>query len=546
MSRDNRLIIFIGFSIFLSSCSQNPTGIQKPAESKYATKPIEVPPPQFPAADAQPGYLTAKPPDNRDGGDAAQDIELVEYPFPQNPELQKKRHAERLAWYRKQIVETFDKKGQTNQTWSAKAREALDLCAQTNAVEWGLRLFLLDRRDALLKELIEADCDDPQVRFFAWSYLGKTPSSQPNGIRLLKEIVDQFHKDRYPIDRRLLATGMLCDARAASVPDPYFLDARSLAAGMKRKAPPPDLTPYYDPVWPILAEAAKERHEIMERMVLERVLSLQRLFVKSGKSRKEGFDRAKPLLQKSEASEWLLRQMEGLFCIEFAWDARGSDYANKVPAEAMEQFQERLLEAEEHLEAAWKLEPSRPGPARYMITVAMGRSFPRREMEAWFQRAMTADPSDREACTSKLLYLTPKWGGSFEEVLAFGRQCIRTSNWDAGLPLLYVRGLIQEVGQLHADVINQPNVWADLRDLCEPRILSKPDDRYVLSLYAKLASFTEQIDLTHYLFLKLDGKPLYDDLTFKDPAQFASLAEKIRVKYLENEVTKRIAPAGKK
>ena len=60
-------------------------------------------------------------------------------------------------------------------------------------------------------------------------------------------------------------------------------------------------------------------------------------------------------------------------------------------------------------------------------------------MELWFDRAMKADGDDRYACLTKLDWLDPKWHGTAEEMLAFGRACRDTKNWRTGITLLVGR-----------------------------------------------------------------------------------------------------------
>jgi uncharacterized protein YqfA (UPF0365 family) len=57
-----------------------------------------------------------------------------------------------------------------------------------------------------------------------------------------------------------------------------------------------------------------------------------------------------------------------------------------------------------------------------MLTVCLGLAPERAEMELWFDRAMAADPNNRDACKAKLYNLEPKWHGSAEEMVKFGRE----------------------------------------------------------------------------------------------------------------------------
>jgi len=62
----------------------------------------------------------------------------------------------------------------------------------------------------------------------------------------------------------------------------------------------------------------------------------------------------------------------GEFYLEYAFFSRGSGWASSVTADGRKLLQERLLEAQTHLEKAYELDPSDPAPPASLIRVAMG------------------------------------------------------------------------------------------------------------------------------------------------------------------------------
>jgi hypothetical protein len=129
---------------------------------------------------------------------------------------------------------------------------------------------------------------------------------------------------------------------------------------------------------------------------------------------------------------WLLK---GEFQVSFAWDARGSGYANTVTDEGWKSFRDRLVQAEAALAEAWKIQPDER-IALAMLRVELGQGQGKERMELWFQRAMTLNPCFYEACWHKLEYMHPKWYGSEKEYLAFGHQCVSSTNWSGRVPLI--------------------------------------------------------------------------------------------------------------
>ena len=71
-------------------------------------------------------------------------------------------------------------------------------------------------------------------------------------------------------------------------------------------------------------------------------------------------------------------------------------------------------------------------------------------MEVWFNRAMALDTNNFDACMSKMQFLYPRWNGSREDMIAFGRECVASTKWGGGVPLTLAEAL-QPVIQLFAD-----------------------------------------------------------------------------------------------
>jgi hypothetical protein len=128
-------------------------------------------------------------------------------------------------------------------------------------------------------------------------------------------------------------------------------------------------------------------------------------------------------------------RVEAKFYIDYAWLARGGGYADTVTEKGGELFTERLLKAKAILERAYELDPTDAYGPTQMITVSKGLGEERGEMEKWFARAMVADPKNSRACKSKISFLAPRWGGTAEELRAFGHQLVTNTAWGGDVPL---------------------------------------------------------------------------------------------------------------
>lgn len=148
-----------------------------------------------------------------------------------------------------------------------------------------------------------------------------------------------------------------------------------------------------------------------------------------------------------------------------------------------------------------------------MLTVIMGKSSGRDQMETWFQRAMALDTNFYEACHAKLYFLEPKWYGSAEEMLEFGRECAQSTEWGGRVPLILVdahralSGYLAESNRL--EYWKQPEVWPDLKMAFDRFFELNPDEISWYHNYAWYAYHGEQWKVLNELLPKL-GPVNYD------------------------------------
>jgi hypothetical protein len=180
----------------------------------------------------------------------------------------------------------------------------------------------------------------------------------------------------------------------------------------------------------------------------------------------------------------------GAFLLRYAWDARGPSRASQVPPGAWRLFQERLGEAEKRLTAAWDLDHECEPAATAMVTVCMGLGKDREAMETWFRRAVAADPTRTDAFDRKFEYLLPKWLGSEDELIAFGRQAAAVGAWDTSLPLMLLRTYkdVAPLSGLKRDLyFGRPQTWADIGPVLEELRKRHPKSPYAASMYLYFA-----------------------------------------------------------
>jgi hypothetical protein len=160
------------------------------------------------------------------------------------------------------------------------------------------------------------------------------------------------------------------------------------------------------------------------------------------------------------------------------------------------------------LDKAWKLNPKDERIPREMMTVELGQGKGRDRMELWFNRAMKLDPNDYDACSAKLYYLEPKWYGSTEAMLEFGRECVTNQAWKGQIPLILLdahksiqRQYVDDSGK--NDYWKQPEVWSDIKSAFDRFFELNPDAIGWYHNYAWYAYQAGQWDTLNEIIPKL-------------------------------------------
>ena len=133
---------------------------------------------------------------------------------------------------------------------------------------------------------------------------------------------------------------------------------------------------------------------------------------------------------------WVRLHYSGLAHSREAWEARGHGWAKDVKPEAWKAFEAAAALARRDLEEAWRLRPDRPEAAYEMISASTDSPAAGESARFWFDRAVAAQMDFIPAYTTLLKDLLPRWGGSYEQMLAFGREALDTRRFDTDVPLV--------------------------------------------------------------------------------------------------------------
>jgi len=181
-------------------------------------------------------------------------------------------------------------------------------------------------------------------------------------------------------------------------------------------------------------------------------------------------DKVRDLAPKLPLPLWAQQTILGNAELDLAWNARGSGWAAAVTPEGWKGFEEHLTEARTALVRAWKWNPKCPIAATRMITVVMAAKSENGETERlWFDRAIAAQCDYAPAYEAMLWAYRPRWAGSHELMLAFGKACLAIRRFDLRVPSYFTRAtkdIASEIGDWRA-FYRRPDIARALMDVTE-------------------------------------------------------------------------------
>lgn len=406
---------------------------------------------------------------------------------------------QRLAWNLKTLVEAYERAGHTSPKWDEPAKRALtefarsrSQCIESNEA-WGLII------STNCTAAVDAGCDDPMIHYLYIRFsMNQTNSAQAFTDKFCQTAKD-MQNSTYPPVRKFYAAARALDQI-------IYTDGTNTAN-----------QPLWVEITPLITqnvEAAVNDKTMPAREAYE--IAKEALYLMSGDTNQ--YQQAYSCVEKSffenwpdDYTTWLLK---GTAYIQMAWHARGSGWAYTVSAKGWEHFGERLATAQAALEHAWELNPRDPEIAHQMMTVMLGQGGGRDRMELWFARAMALNPNDYEACSRKLYYLEPKWYGSREAMIDFGRECVQNTNWAGRVPLVlvdahwnYCQGYIAKSEQ--TNYWKQPDVWADIKSAYDRFFQLNPNTAGYYEYYAWYAYQAGQWNVLNELIPKLGPETYY-------------------------------------
>ena len=426
------------------------------------------------------------------------------------------------TWNSATLKGSYDSLGQRNPKWDKDAEDALVQFARTRTAPDDEAELLSDLVGESATSAVNAGCDDPVIRFLYVCY-GSRPQALnfPEHEEMYCQAASNLQESAYPPIRKFYANVEAAEwlwtrwntnyANAW----PTVRNFRSQALGDLNQALGDKSLPESE---------AYRAVETLFDMISDDTYELT-----------NGYNALAATLNQDKSRPGLAGLIKADFYLREAWRARGHGYANQVAPEGWRLFRERLAEADKALNRAWARAPYNPQIPTLMISIIEGEQRPRSEMEKWFQRAMKLDPNNYQACRSKLHFLLPEWYGSRDDMLAFGRECVASTNWGGHVPLILVDAHSEFARTLGAEERREywmlPDVWPDINAAYEKYAQLNPDltrFRYPYAAYAFRCRQWQDFKAQIGIIRKNDMPPDYNYFGGKDDFdKMAALADSI-------------------
>ena len=416
----------------------------------------------------------------------------AETPIPQDTARMEQRRRERLEWNRLTLQGAYDKIGKQDPRWDKPAREAMDLAARMFSEQVDPEITLSDIYKPA-KAAIDAGCDDPLlVYLYNRTQVGPHYPGPEQAVSRMKAAATALASSRYPGIRRAIAL-QLAGSYALSIEAPSEAERREA----ERR---------FDDALSLLSEstANDERSAFWEDGWFNTLKDLISGYRRLGLVAPAAYERVDDRLAKISELKALRLKLRGHFWHSYGWEARTNAVAAFVPAGGFETLEKRLDIARKALEEAWQLQPDDAEVAAILLDIDKTVGGDRATMELWFKRAMTADGDKYSACWTKLDWLDPKWHGTAEEMLAFGRACRATNNWRVGITLLAADAHYRYASTLEPEeetkYLGSPKVWSEIKAVFDEYLKHHPNNAVMRSKYAVLAYKAAEFPDAHAQF----------------------------------------------
>lgn len=191
---------------------------------------------------------------------------------------------------------------------------------------------------------------------------------------------------------------------------------------------------------------------------------------------------------------------------EYAWDARGSGFANKVTEQGWELFNERLNKAHELVEKA-PLRSSDDCPMRHEILLSPSYSSDLGTFEKKFRDAIAFDPSYLAFYDKKAENLLPRWHGTSGDSIRFADEAVSLAPKNLGM-IVYARIMWFLWVRNEINTFKEPGVsWEKVKQGYRDLEKKYPNSPWNLNWFCRLACNAGDKETAQVLFKRIGSSP---------------------------------------
>ena len=195
------------------------------------------------------------------------------------------------------------------------------------------------------------------------------------------------------------------------------------------------------------------------------------------------------------------RVAQAEFFVNYAWHARGSDYADKVTQDGWKLFGDRLVAARTTLEESRNFPEKDPYWWRVGLTVALGQEWPKPVYDHLVEEAQQFEPKFWGYQTARAYSLLPRWYGRPGEWETYASQA--AANPDGLGPEIYAR-IVMNLRHFYGNIFQESNAsWPKTRDGLALLRQKYPDTLEFTSETALLAASAQDRPVAQAAFQEL-------------------------------------------
>jgi hypothetical protein len=380
------------------------------------------------------------------------------------------RIARDVQWYRAALPGAYEKK---NAKWDADAIEALTAAAQLFSNDPNRPGNEHERAWQESERAMKAGCTDALVQYVhARMYALAAQETEDEAARLMKAAAAAMDRSSYAPIYKFFA-----HARAAEA----LIGDTHIQVGYVPTSP--DTLTELDAakaIWPKVVASS----DLPPELILGAFQTYTDARHDAKGDRKAEGTALIAALEKSPRKDAVAPLLRARLALDLGWDARGSKTADKTSAKAMETFESKLHEAEGEVKKAIAIDPASPAIAPLMLAIQLGICC-EDQSDAWFRYGLAVDPGNLSLWFDRLHHLEPRWNGSAEEMLEFGREALATKQWAARVPFVLIFAHFT-LANYDDSYYKNASVCRDVHTVYEPYLKMYPDANYERSGFASL------------------------------------------------------------